>query len=284
MEETTAVVEATPKLGENRFAELEIRINQINTLMSKQMKAGRDYGIIPGCAKPSLWQPGAEKIKLLFDLTAKHVEIEDLSDDREVRFRVRCEVKTSSGRMLSGITAECSSLEEKYKWRAAVCDEEYEETVARDKRIKYGKKRGGGFWTQKQVAMNPYSQRNTILQMAQKRAFVASIKNAAGASEIFTVEGDDGGEQEPIKTHETKQPIKTPERTTSKKSKTSDVIPESVANELYTMIDGYGIPPIDVQQVLKENGATCVEDIPKSKHAVIKKKLSEMGQARRAQQ
>lgn len=282
MNEETAIVETGDRLGVNPFQELEKRLDQITTLTKKKMKNGKDFGQIPGCDKPSLWQPGAEKIKMLFNLSADP-EIEDLSNAFEVRYRVRCKIYSNDNRFLGAVSGECSSAEEKYKWRSAVCNEEFDDTPEADRRVKYGRKRGGtGFWKQRQVAMNPFSQRNTILQMAQKRAFVAAIKNTTGASEIFTVDGDDGADSGRKET-EHKESIKTPKQTKGN-NKPSDVIADAAQNELITLIEGYGIAPLDVQQVLEENGASSIGEIKKTSYSAIKKKLSEMGQTRQAQQ
>jgi hypothetical protein len=167
------------------------RINKMHQLMKTVMKHDVHYGVIPGCAKPSLFLPGAQVIKLAFKLGTKY-SVEDLSLPGEKTFRVTAEVYDQlSGTVLGYGVGECSSSEEKYAWRKAVCDEEFDATLEENKRIKYGKAKGGGHYTEKQIRTNPADIANTILKMATKRADIHGTINATAASEVFTQDVED---------------------------------------------------------------------------------------------
>ena len=169
----------------------------INEAMKNVMKEGAHYGIVPGCGnKPTLLKPGAEKLAMLFGY-AVDPEIEDLSGADEIRYRIKARlVHAKSGIFVGAGVGEASSSEEKYKWRAAVCDEEFEMTSADRRRIKFQKKYNkakGGYDIEKikQVRMEKSDIANTVLKMAKKRAQVDAILSSTAASDMFTQDIED---------------------------------------------------------------------------------------------
>jgi hypothetical protein len=155
------------------------------------------FGTIPGTKVPSLYKPGAEKIMATFRLSAEP-EVEDLSDDDQVRYRVKVKILSSSGIVVGFGIGECSSNEEKYKWRAAVCPEEFAEAPPTRKREKWVK----GKWDERsrsygkaykiqQVRTEPADLANTILKMAKKRGLIDGVLTATAASDIFTQDIED---------------------------------------------------------------------------------------------
>ena len=74
-----------------QVAEVRQNINLIQEAMKATMKKDVHYGIIPGCAKPSLYKPGAEVIIALFKLSTDPV-VTDLSKDREIRYQVKVNI------------------------------------------------------------------------------------------------------------------------------------------------------------------------------------------------
>jgi len=83
--------------------------------------------------------------------------------------------------MGSGV-GEASSEEEKWKWRAAICDEQWEEALEDERRKKWDRKGGVTL----QVKANPYDLSNTILKMAKKRAMVDACLSVCACSDIFS--------------------------------------------------------------------------------------------------
>lgn len=152
----------------------------VQEVMRAVMKSGVHFGEIPGTDKPSLFQPGADKLCMTFRI-APEFDIEDLSTADFVRYRVTCRgVHQLSGVTLGSCVGEASSNEEKYKWRRAVTDEEFDATPAAFRRVKYGKK-----WNTKQVRTEPADVANTVLKMAEKRAKIGMVLNVTAASDMF---------------------------------------------------------------------------------------------------
>src|SRR5690606_6848178 len=182
--ETTAVVDA--RTVEN----IKAQVMRIREVMRAVMKEGTHYGVIPGTDKPTLYKAGAEVLLSTFHI-AVEPEIEDLSISDEIRYRVRAVGKHMHTGIVVGVgIAEASSSEEKYKWRRAVCDEEFDDTPADQRRIKYGKTRNG-FYRSKQIRTEPADCANTILKMAKKRAQVDLCLTALAASDIFAQDLED---------------------------------------------------------------------------------------------
>lgn len=169
--------------------EIQQRIEAIDMLMKSVMKKNVHYGVIPGTSKPTLYKAGAEKILALFNLVAASPEVEDLSTDDYIRYRVRTPILLADGSVRSVGVGECSSSEEKYAWRRSLSDEEWDSFPPDQRRIVYKKARN--VYTVKQCKVNPHDQANTVLKMAHKRSFIASILLATGCSDIFDQDMED---------------------------------------------------------------------------------------------
>jgi len=175
--------------------EVRAQVNLVQEVMKSVMKDRTHYGTIPGCGdKPSLLKPGAEKLASTFRL-AINPEITDLSTKDFVRYQIRASITHQiTGSFLGAGVGECSSMEEKYCWRNAVCDEEFDDTPEDKKRTKY-KSAYGKITKLKQVRTNPADIANTVLKMAKKRALVDGILTVTGASDIFTQDIEDMPEE-----------------------------------------------------------------------------------------
>lgn len=171
--------------------DLRAQVNLIQEVMKSVMQDKVHYGIIPGCPKPSLYKAGAEKIAVTFRIAVK-TEVENLSTDDYAKFRVTASAYSSSGVFLGSATGVCSSLEEKYKWKKPVCIEEFDETPENRKREKWFK---GSFgkspYKAMQIRTEPADIENTVLQMADKRAYVAVVRKVTAASDVFTQDIED---------------------------------------------------------------------------------------------
>ena len=169
--------------------ELETRLARIQDVMRTVMQKDVDYGVIPGTQKPTLFKPGAEKLIVTFKLAASDPQIVEVIDDKdqEIRYRVRVPILTAAGQVVAVGVGECSSLEEKYKWRRPVHAKDYEAAPADRKREKY--QRNGDVW--QQVRVEPADVANTVLKMAHKRAYIHAAIMATAASSIFTQDIED---------------------------------------------------------------------------------------------
>lgn len=138
--------------------DLQAQIAMLHNAMKSVMKKGTHYGTVPGCGdKPTLLKPGAEVIMALFRLAANPV-IEELQDNGAKTYRVKVDITTANGMYLGSGVGECSSDEEKYKWKRPVCDEEWNDTPEnrrREKYDRYGKK-------YKQIMGNPSDVANCV--------------------------------------------------------------------------------------------------------------------------
>ena len=166
--------------------EVRARVNLIQQVMKGVMKKGIHYGPIPGAGeKPMLYKPGAETLSVTFQLSHEYT-IEDLSDIDLVHYRIRDRIGSqATGKFICEGVGECSSDEEKYRWRKAVCDQEFDETPEDRRRVKWAHGRGGSAYQVKQVRTNPADVANTVLKMGKKRAQTDGVLTATGASDVF---------------------------------------------------------------------------------------------------
>jgi hypothetical protein len=171
------IVQSTGRLSASEVVQHAMVVQDV---MRAVMKPELHYGKIPGTDKPTLFQPGADVLCMTFRI-APEFSIEDLSTADVVRYRVTCRgVHQLSGVTLGSCVGEASSGEEKYKWRRAVNDKEFEATPAALRRIKYGKS-----WETKQVRTEPADVANTVLKMAEKRAKIGMVLNVTACSDMF---------------------------------------------------------------------------------------------------
>lgn len=188
-----AVLDRGTTLGTAEVIERAFRIREV---MEKVMKPNVHYGVIPGTQKPTMYQPGADVLNVTFRIAPRVSSVDDLSTADEVRYRITVQgVHQVSGEILAEGIGECSSNEEKYRWRKPVCDEEFKETPEDRRREKWQKGRGGSTYQAKQIRTSPPDVANTILKMAVKRAKIAMTINATAASDVFAQDLEDLSEE-----------------------------------------------------------------------------------------
>ncbi len=167
-------------------ADVRSHVNLVQEVMKAVMQEGTHYGKIPGTPKPSLWKPGAEVLAATFRIAVSYTS-EDLSTEDCVRYRVTAiGTHQATGIVMGSGMGECSSNEEKYKWRKASSAKEFDAAPENRRRVKYGKD-----YNVQQVRTEPADVANTILKMACKRAQVAMTLNVTAASDIFTQDIED---------------------------------------------------------------------------------------------
>lgn len=177
--------------GRSSVAEVTKHVIAVQEVMRSVMKPNVHYGAIPGAGdKPTLLKPGAEVLCMTFRI-ADEYEVTDLSAPGVVRYRVKCIGRhQSTGIALGSGMGEASTDEEKYRWRKAVCIEEFENTPPDMRRVKYGRK-SGGHYTVNQIRTEPADLANTVLKMACKRAKIAMVLNVTAASDMFSQDLED---------------------------------------------------------------------------------------------
>lgn len=188
-----AIVEL-PQMPIMSVTEMTARINAIQTVTRSKMIEGVHYGIIPGTKKPTLYKAGSEMLLTMFQV-GPTVDVLDLSSADRIKYRVTVTgIHTPTGRAIGQGIGECSSGEEKYMWRNAVCDEEFDDTPEDRRRVKWSKVWEGGrpnYLQSKQVRTSPDDLGNTVLKMAKKRAQIDMTLTALGVSDLFNQDIED---------------------------------------------------------------------------------------------
>jgi hypothetical protein len=134
------------------------RITLLQNFVKEMMVPNIDYGLIPGCQKPSLYKSGAEKLCDVYGFS-KQIEVTNRIEDWE-KALFSYEVKVILINKRTGlIEAEgigsCNSREKKYK------------------------------------NQDGFTICNTILKMAKKRALIDAVLSATRSSGIFTQDVED---------------------------------------------------------------------------------------------
>lgn len=198
----------------------------ITSLMKSAMKEGMDYGKIPGCGdKPSLFQPGAQKMGFLFRIRSEYdiIEKELPGDHREYRIICRLWHMPSNSECSQGVGI-CSTMEGKYRYRNAAREvkwldqpvppvywnlrrkegdglKNWMQTVFGDRDVSNigTKKNDKGEWyfveffggEGKTENANIADVFNTVLKMAKKRAYVDAIITTTASNDMFTQDLED---------------------------------------------------------------------------------------------
>jgi len=165
------------------------KISQVQAAIQKTLKSGHDYDIIPGTKKPTLLKPGAEKILMMFGLTSEYEFLDKIEDYEKgiFAYTMKC-ILSKNGQKINEGVGSCNSKEDKYRWRW------YKETDVPEGVDKDALKSKTNKWGATEYKMENeeiYSQANTILKMAKKRAQVDATLTVASLSELFTQDIED---------------------------------------------------------------------------------------------
>ena len=277
---TGAVVSAPAKrqamaMAPASVAEITQQIAVIHQAMAKLMKDGTHFGNVPGCGeKPVLLKPGAELIMSLFRLGSE-LTVEEMSDGFDVRYRVTARgFHIPSGNTIGFGVGEASTAEKKYKWRAAVCHEEFEDTPETQRRIAYKKDGKGNVVREEQVRQNPADILNTVLKMAKKRAQVDLCLTATACSDIFVQDIDDPDTADAVKQQQAPAPStryaqprqKAPQQATAA-APAGNVITDKQRKRLYAIGKGRGLSDEEMSFVVFERaGVNRSSEIPMDRY------------------
>ena len=189
-------------------AAVKAQVQLIQEVMRDVMKKDEHYGVIPGCGdKPTLLQPGAEKLALTFRLAPTYeITKEDLGGGHR-EYVVKCIITSSeSGAVVGSGVGSCSTMESKYRYRNVADFEITGDPIPKDAKDKKKEYRRAGFgmkkvdnvwewvrYTDAAKSENPdiADTWNTVLKMAKKRALVDGMKSTTAASDIFTQDIED---------------------------------------------------------------------------------------------
>jgi len=218
MEETSLVTREPQQVvvaGEMSVEQVLGQVSKIQEIMRRAMVEGEHYGVIPGTNnKPSLLQPGAQKLGLTFRLAPEYTtEVIDLPHlHREYRVTCRLTSITTGAYMGMGVGS-CSTMEKKYRyrpgpveftgtpvppayWQLRKSDPQRAVALLGGPGHSVKKNPDSGVWevvVQGETVENPdiADCYNTCWKMAKKRAYVDSTITVLAAADLFTQDLED---------------------------------------------------------------------------------------------
>ena len=212
-------------------SDVKAHIQLIQQVMAESMIRDVHYGVIPGTQRPTLYKAGANLLLTTFRISVLP-DVHDLSTPDEIRYRVHAQgVHINSGHVIGIGIGECSTSEEKYRWRDAVCLEEFDSTPENRKRIKYARGQNKTHYTRMQVRTVPADLANTVLKMAKKRAETDLCLTGLACSDVFAQDLEDTPD------HGAGQPPTTPDPKAGSKAPQRKAAPVSAAPQPPTAVD-----------------------------------------------
>lgn len=170
------------------------RLQQLQAFVQSVMVKEVDYGVIPGTTKPTLYQPGAQKLAEIYGFSATFEDVETVEDWEKPFFlyRKRCVLKARrDGRYIGNGIGSCNSKEDRYAWRWVP---EWNLSPHVDKAgLQSREKRGqrGKFLVYRVPNEDIFSIVNTLEKMACKRALIHAVIGATRSAGIFSQDLDD---------------------------------------------------------------------------------------------
>jgi len=278
-------------------AAVKNRLAAVRELMKSELRGptndhpeGRDYGVIPGTKKNVLLLPGAEKIALMFQFAPSYqLTHTDLSGGHRECNAACTLTHTPTGRIVGQCSGSASTMEAKHRYRGAsgkTCPKCGAMACKASK-----KEWGGGYYcdqkaggcgerfkpgsdeckaldelpTTRQENLDPADQWNTVVKIAQKRAYVGAVKTASAASEIFTVDMEDSA---PAGDEPPRKPVEMPKETSAATPPSSQSpggkITEPQRKRLFVIASKANVTEEDLRLHLKTFGLEHSADIPKA--------------------
>ncbi len=195
--------------------EAKRRIEELQGFIRDVMIENEDFGTIPGTPKPTLYQPGAQKLCEIYGLAPTFIvmqRIEIWEGNGLFSYEVLCRlVSKRTGLVVAEGLGSCNSKEGRYRWRNGQrhCPHCMQEAIIKGK-VEYG---GGWVCFRAKGGCNAkfneddplivsqsvgrvenddiFSMVNTFLKMAMKRSHVAATLCATRSSGIFTQDMED---------------------------------------------------------------------------------------------
>ena len=202
---------------QEKLAQLSAGVARVELIKTTLMIEGVHFGTIPGTQKPTLYQPGAQLLGMVFGLRATFVQDVEYGDGLsapDIRCRSLCELHMgdTSGLIVGTGNGAANTWEAKHRWRRGdrACPScGVEGAIIR---AKYGQKgwlcyiKKGGCGTEyplddraiqdQQVGdvenENPHDLENTVIKVAEKRAYVGAMLRTTASSGTFTQEVESG--------------------------------------------------------------------------------------------
>ena len=242
--------------------QVRAQVQLVQQVMDSVMKEGTHYGTIPGTDKPSLLKAGCEVLMTTFRI-AVEPRIEDLSTADEIRYRVHCTgTHQTTGTVMGTGIGECSSNEEKYKWKRSN-DREFDNTAEDRRRIKYAYNRQKREeYEIKQVRTEPADVANTILKMAKKRALVDFTLTALAASDCFAQDLEDIPEEIRDNGEQERKVVQQPKAKSEAKAPAGDPDKRLEPGQVKVVQKALERSGVSAEDFCKQFGIASVADLP----------------------
>ena len=200
--------------------EAEQRIQLLQEFVRRYMVQGQDFGMIPGCQKPSLFKSGAEKLCDVYGF-GKHIEITNRTED----------------------------------WDKGVFAYEAKATIV-SKRTGHVEAQGIGAANsleRKYAKQDGFTVQNTIIKMAKKRALIDAVLSATRSSGIFSQDLEDlkaePQEQRPNPSYTVStQPVPAPKRPPQD---SNDKATGEQLQRIYTLAEELSLSPQKAKTMMK---------------------------------
>jgi hypothetical protein len=176
-------------------SEAQRRLQEIQAFVKTNMTPGVDFGVIPGTDKPSLYQPGAQKLAEIYGFSTSFKDVETIQDWERPFFLYRKKAIIESrrdGRFIGEGVGSCNSKESRYAYRWIFANEIPKGIDRSTLKSETKTSRNGKEYTRFRMPNEDiYSLVNTIEKMACKRALVHAVIGATRSSALFTQDVED---------------------------------------------------------------------------------------------
>ena len=261
--------------------QVQAQVNLVQEVMKQVMKVDVHYGKpFKASKKHALLKPGAEKLCMTFRIAPEY-DIEDLSNLDIIRYRIKCKgVHIPTGMDLGYGVGECSSDEDKYKWRASLCDAEFESFSVDKTRTKF-KKDYGNVIEVKQIRTEIADNANTVLKIGKKRALVDMVLTVTAASDLFDQDIEDlpehlmqDNEEIPREAMPVEKKTTVKKETVKKGTAVADKSQEDVSQKCYKLIEEIvkKIETTSEEEIVKD----CSKFVGKDKHEVFETSIANL--------
>jgi hypothetical protein len=234
------------------------QFKNLQQFVRSQMRQDVDFGIIPGCKKPSLWKSGAERLLFFHGLGCKLDSTPGTIENWEsgfFNFSYRATVyNPRTQAVIATAEGSCNSKEAKYAYIWVTQNKVPRGMKVEDLVNKEVNGQNGKFLLYRLDNPDPFSLHNTISKMAQKRAMIAATLVACRASDIFTQ--DETTEPEDVEEKATENKAADP----AESSSAPRVMSDSQRKLVYARWKAAGLKDSDVEDMLSEQFPYTVKD------------------------
>ena len=166
------------------------RMQELQAFVKETMVSNIDFGLIPGTQKPTLYQPGAQKLCEMYGLASDFSDVEKIEDWKDGFFYYKTKCTLTDRRTHAFIgngIGSCNSKEDRYAWRWVKANQ-----VPKGVDINSLKQKDSQYGTRFRLPNDDiFSLVNTIQKMASKRALMHAVLGATRSAGIFGQDMED---------------------------------------------------------------------------------------------